>query len=404
MDDDRQNPEGYVQLTDAQIQVLRKHLARRSLSLDDAAVLVGVPVDDLAQHFEGRRASQEQDDQPRESGRRRSRSSAYDPDERDAPDDGDSGLRAPARTRSRRRGESSGGGRTWLWTGGALAAVAVIGVLALLSGVPQSLLFPPRGVGEHKDANAIDTSTPVAPAEAQPAEAPPETLEAEASPPQAVDPMTAEAPPEAVADPALDPAAVPPAGTEPAELPVPAAPEEVAPAVAVAEAETPSMPMPAAPSFAAPDAAPAPAPAASVGPSATLYAARAATVRDNPTASGSAVVAQLKRGESVSGAIVAGADGKSSWLHIESGPGAGGYVSVANMAETPRPAVIQAIGQPRTLVQSAALHASPDETSPALDTLSPGISVLAAAEVDGGWIEINRRAGGVGYIRREAFQ
>lgn len=397
MDDDRQNTDAYVQLTDAQIQVLRKHLERRSMSLDDAAVLVGVPVEDLAQHFQGRRASQNKDDRAQDGSRRRSRASAYDPDERDLDGDGETGLRAPARSRSRRRDAAGSGSRSWLWAGGTLAAIAVAGALALMSGLPQSLLFPPRGVGDHKDANAADPATPVPLQEVPPTEAPLETAQAEAPATATVDPLTAPAAPEAVADPAMDPSAALP---ETAEPPVPAAPEEVAPAVAVAEAETPAEPIPAAPSFDAPTAA-APAP---IGPSATLYAARAASVRDNPTANGSVVVAQLKRGESVSGAIVAGADGKSSWLHIERGPGAGGYVSVANMSDGPRPAVVQAIGQARNLVQAAALHAAPDESSPAIDTLSPGITVMVAAEVEGGWIEINRRAGGVGYVRREAFE
>jgi hypothetical protein len=179
---------------------------------------------------------------------------------------------------------------------------------------------------------------------------------------------------------------------------VPPAPEEVAPAVAVAQAETAFDPSAATPDP-APDTAPAP-----VGPTTALYAARAAAVRDAPTASGSTPIAQLKRGDTVSGPIVTGADGKSSWMHIESGPGVGGYVSVANMADGPRPAIVQAIGQPRALVQATVLHAGADAGSATLDTLSPGITVFAAAEVAGGWIEIHRRAGGVGYVRKEAFE
>jgi hypothetical protein len=201
----------------------------------------------------------------------------------------------------------------------------------------------------------------------------------------------------AATDPALaDPNAVPP---EPAaaDVGVPAAPEEVAPAVAVAEAETAFDP-------AAPSAASSPAAAPEAASSVFLYATRAAAVRDAPTSSGSATLAQLKRGDRVSGTIVTGADGKSSWLTIESGPGAGGFVSAANMADSPRPALVQAIGQARMLVQGAALHAAPDASAATIDTLSPGIAVYAAAEVEGGWIEIQRRAGGVGYIRKEAFE
>jgi hypothetical protein len=191
----------------------------------------------------------------------------------------------------------------------------------------------------------------------------------------------------------VDPAA-------PVDAPLPPPPEDVAPAVATAEADVPV----AAPALPSADPIDPVAPQPAAGTPATLYAARAASVRDAPTATGSTVVGQLKRGDSVGGAVIAGADGKSPWLRIESGPLSGGYVSLANMADGPRPAIVQAIGQPRVLTQPAALHAGPDENSAALDTLSPGASVMAAAEVGDGWIEINRRAGGVGYIRKEAFQ
>jgi hypothetical protein len=403
MNEDRLDPERFVQLTEAQAGLLRKHLGRGTLSLDDAAVLVGVPVEDLAQHFTGRRAGQRSPDHSDEGGgerRHRHKSAAHGHAGHDA-DEHETGLHAPERRSHRARSQ------TWVWAAGGLGAVAVIGVLALLSGIPQSLLFPPRGVSAHKDAAvAADAAAPAAgsfaadPAPESPApEGPaPEAIVAEAPTANAVDPMSAGAEPGTAADPAADPALADPNAAPPAEAPVPAAPEEVAPAVAVAEAEVPTAAAPEAPSFAAPEAS------APAGPSTTLYAARAAAVRDAPTASGSNALGQLKRGDTVLGAIVAGADGKSSWLHIESGPGVGGYVSVANMADGPRPGVVQALGQPKALTQPAALHAAPDAGSATLDTLSPGISVLAAAEVEGGWIEINRRAGGVGYIRKEAFE
>lgn len=397
-------------MTEEQATVLRKHLARNTMSLDDAAVLVGIPVEELSRHFQGRRASHAQaaanSSEEREHRRRRRRSKPYVPDESNDIENAGLDLHAP----ERRIKLPKGGGA--LWAGGALAAFVVVGGLALLSGIPQSLLFPPRGVSEHKaDVTAATAEAPLT-ADATAAAVPPGAAETAA--PSAVDPVTAEAQPEAVADPAADPSAAPPGETTVAEAPLPPAPEEVPPAVAegetavIAAPEAPSLTAPEAPPLAAPEppvAAEAAQPAAPpAGPAAAFYATRQATVRDTPTATGSATLAQIKRGESISGSLVAGADGKSSWLKIESGPGAGGFVSATNMSPEPRPSIAQAIGKPRTLVQAAALHAGPDEGSKTLDTLNPGISVLAAAEVAGGWIEIHRRAGGVGYIRKEAFE
>jgi hypothetical protein len=399
--DDRQAPEQFVQLTDAQASVLRKHLGRGSLSLDDAAILVGVAVEDLAQHFQGRRAGERRPESSDSGEPRRERTTRRDAYAHSNGRDDEDGLRAPVR---RERRASQGGGR-WIWIGGAAAAVTVVGALAVFSGAVQSLLFPPRGVSEHKSAeapaDAVQSGTPAEDGSATVALGPAESEPA--APPASTEPVIAEAPPEAVPDPTLaaDPNAAPPVDpAAPVDAPLPPPPEDVAPAVATAEADVPV----AAPALPSADPIDPVAPQPAAGTPATLYAARAASVRDAPTATGSTVVGQLKRGDSVGGAVIAGADGKSPWLRIESGPLSGGYVSLANMADGPRPAIVQAIGQPRVLTQPAALHAGPDENSAALDTLSPGASVMAAAEVGDGWIEINRRAGGVGYIRKEAFQ
>lgn len=399
MDDDRHFPQPSPALSGPQAEVLRKHLARGTMSLDDAAILTGIPVEDLSQHFQGRRAARAHGEH--HSGERRS-SHRHQDDDDEYERDGVS-LHAPER-RSHRTGRS---GNKALWASGILAGVAVLGGLAVLSGIPQSLLFAPRGVSESKDPAATSGLGPTASVEGPIGEAPaaPAPVE-EAVAAAPIDPVPTDPAALAPADPAVDPNladpnAVPPTDAASAEPVVPAAPEEVAPATAVAESETAFDPT-------APAAVPAPvvetAPTPAAAPSTVLYATRAAAVRDTPTAGGSATVGQLKRGDSVSGSIVTGADGKSPWLKIESGPGAGGYVSAANMADGPRPRILQSIGQARAVVQGGALQAAPDAGSATLDTLSPGIMVYAAAEVEGGWIEIQRRAGGVGYVRKEAFE
>lgn len=421
MDDDRHPPEPSMMLSEQQERILRKHLARQTLSLDDAAVLLGVRVDDLAAQFQGRRTAHDPRDavypgvdaEPRHARPSRGAASYRDRMADDSDDDRHEGLRAP-----QRQGYTpEPRGRAVWWVGGLFAGAVVIGGLALLSGIPQSLLFPPRGVSEFKDANAPAAANPEPSVGGPIADGVP-VESAAAEPPAAappVDPMAANVEPGEVADPAADPALADPNAAAPppadpsatVEAPVPAAPEEVPPAVAVGgDAGDPSALVAEAPPLSAPatSAPNATAPAPAIGPSTTLYATRGVSVRDAPTVTGSTVTAQLKRGASVSGVVTTGADGKSPWLQIESGPGAGGFVSIANMADTPRPAVVQAIGQQKTLIQAAALHAGPDATSATLDTLSPGIAVMAAAEVDGGWIEIQRRAGGVGYIRKEAFE
>jgi hypothetical protein len=412
MDDPFDQPPPRLPLSGAQAEVLRKHLNRGTMSLDDAAVLVGLPVEELAAQFQGRRANERLSDpegMDRTGGRRRGARHAHDDTHEGF--DGGANLTAPER-----RVPRQGGGNTMLWAGGALAGIAVIGGLALLSGIPQSLLFAPRGVSEHKGVEAEPQVTATAPGDAVPGDAAPvvepvpvdpgvdpgaapaEQLPAEAPP---VDPAMADP---AMADPALaDPNAVPPADPNVAEAPLPVAPEDVPPAVATAESDVAVAPEP--PPVPAVDAAPdafAEAPAAP-GPGATFFLTRSSALRDAPASTG-ASKGQLKRGDAVAGAVVLGPDGKSQWLLIESGPGAGTYVSAANVSPDQRPRIVQVIGAARAITQTAAFHSGPNESSSTLDTLNPGINVFAAAEVEGGWIEVQKRAGGVGYIRKEAIE
>ncbi len=130
----------------------------------------------------------------------------------------------------------------------------------------------------------------------------------------------------------------------------------------------------------------------------TLYTTRAAFVRNMPTALGSQIVGRLPRGESVQGVWTSSVGGSSQWLQVKAGPFSGSYVSATNLSSRPRPAVTRLINRDIAVGQSTMLRELPDAAAAPIEPLSAGLVVHAAAEVEGGWLEIERKAGGVGYI------
>jgi hypothetical protein len=135
----------------------------------------------------------------------------------------------------------------------------------------------------------------------------------------------------------------------------------------------------------------------------TLYVSRLAIVRNAPSTTGSQEVARLSRGAIVQGAWVSGTDPTSSWLNITIGAYAGDFISGVNLSATPRPDVVRELDSDAAIRQTVELRELPDPGSAALDTLNAGLTVHISAEVAGGWWEVQRRLGGVGYLPPDAF-
>jgi hypothetical protein len=140
-----------------------------------------------------------------------------------------------------------------------------------------------------------------------------------------------------------------------------------------------------------------------VGAAQTFYAARDATVRAEPTASG-AQLGILRRGDSVFGIRLRPAGSEELWLRVESGTHSGAYIWLANLSEEARPSLLRSFTENWTVASEVGFYAAPDEASRRLDTLSAGLSVNVIGELQNGWWEIARQTGsGVGYLPPWAF-
>ena len=134
------------------------------------------------------------------------------------------------------------------------------------------------------------------------------------------------------------------------------------------------------------------------------FATRPAVVRNMPTTMGSQALARLARGDVIQGSWVTGSDSIHQWLKITSNPYRGDYVSNINLSTTPRPAIVNLVDRDMKLQQQAKLLESPTYGATVVETQEAGSVVHVAAEIDGGWMEIERKFGGVGYVPTLAFE
>ncbi len=135
-----------------------------------------------------------------------------------------------------------------------------------------------------------------------------------------------------------------------------------------------------------------------------VYATRPVIVRNAPTTSGSQIITTLARSSTAQGNWVTGSDGTSQWLQIASGNFQGNFISGGNLSPWPRPAMVRSLDRDMTIRQPARLLPLPNAVDTPIDTVNVGLVVHVAGEVEGGWMEIQRRAGGVGYLPTQAFE
>lgn len=133
----------------------------------------------------------------------------------------------------------------------------------------------------------------------------------------------------------------------------------------------------------------------------TYHVTRSVRMRDQPTATGSAVLASLERGQAVRGIYAIGADGTTPWLRT-SREGVDGYVWRKNLSTQPRPVLESVIEQTWTVSQRTAIYSEVGTNRALLDTLQPGVRITVVGAVAGGQLEVAMRGGGVGYLPRSA--
>lgn len=136
----------------------------------------------------------------------------------------------------------------------------------------------------------------------------------------------------------------------------------------------------------------------------TFYVTRDdATVRNAPTAIGSDVITKLARGVIVTGIWIRSAAG-SKWLKLSAGPFKGDYVWERSVSDKVRPSLIQSIDGYMSVNQVVQLRSAPDLSGAVLQNVRPGVRLYVYGSVEGGWLEIPLRHGGVGYLPPSAFQ
>ncbi len=127
-----------------------------------------------------------------------------------------------------------------------------------------------------------------------------------------------------------------------------------------------------------------------------FYAATKARMRDSAAAENGNVIGILRRGDPVSGSIVAGTAEGQLWLKLADNKG---FVNVVNLSENPAPALKTSFGgKVFTLPERANLLSTPSKDSPVLDRFSQGLVLTTSGITRNGYAEIIRKTGGVGYI------
>jgi hypothetical protein len=140
------------------------------------------------------------------------------------------------------------------------------------------------------------------------------------------------------------------------------------------------------------------------GQAKTLYVNRLLHLRSAPGATGSAVLGDLHRGDTVTGIVITGSDGVTQWLKISGNGQPDRFVWAKNLSPTPRPPLSSNTEADLLLANQAAAMAEPNSAAPVIETEAAGATVHETGEVAGGWYEIELARGGVGYVLKSSVQ
>jgi hypothetical protein len=138
------------------------------------------------------------------------------------------------------------------------------------------------------------------------------------------------------------------------------------------------------------------------GQAKTLYVNRLLHLRSAPGATGSAVLGDLHRGDTVTGIVITGSDGVTQWLKISGNGQPDRFVWAKNLSPTRRPPLSSNTEADLLFANQAAALAEPNSAAPVIETEAAGATVHETGEVAGGWYEIELARGGVGYVLKSS--
>jgi hypothetical protein len=127
-----------------------------------------------------------------------------------------------------------------------------------------------------------------------------------------------------------------------------------------------------------------------------MFARAHANVRDRETSIGTNIVTTVERGEVLSGKIILGEDGTSSWLKLADGRG---FIGISNLSANAPPPLSKSLnGKIWSSTDRHDIFAEPDRAANILGQLAIGNKVTLSGVTKGDWLEIKMPKGGVGYL------
>ena len=134
-----------------------------------------------------------------------------------------------------------------------------------------------------------------------------------------------------------------------------------------------------------------------------MYVTRLLRLRSAPTTSGSVVLGELHRGDTLTGTWVTAADGTTQWLKVRWQNGADAFAWGRNLSATAPPTVVSGTGGQPKLLNSMTVHDRPDAASPLQPNIPSGIQITIVGQVSPGWYEVELPNGGVAYATLDSL-
>jgi hypothetical protein len=139
------------------------------------------------------------------------------------------------------------------------------------------------------------------------------------------------------------------------------------------------------------------------GAAVTQYATRSAPIETAPDSAAASAVGDVARGDSLTGAWVLGADGKTRWLKVRQGTSTG-FVSADDLSDRARPTLATGAAGARPVQSSGVVYPEPDASTTVVDSVSPGDVLTVNGQTADGWSEVTLKSGAIGYVRPAVFE
>jgi uncharacterized protein YgiM (DUF1202 family) len=138
-------------------------------------------------------------------------------------------------------------------------------------------------------------------------------------------------------------------------------------------------------------------------PSVKEFANRDAQVASSIDSS-AIILGNLQRGDAIVGKWVKAPGGQARWLKVKWPVQGSGYIWGPDLSDRTRPNITLAGPVYPAAAISSVVYAEPDPQSSVIDDLSQGETATVVGATSDGWAEIALNAGGVGYVKADAFQ